>query len=125
MRSGYRPLAIGADIADRLLELAARALRFTSRLPRDAIGRHVALQWVRSATSAGANYEEARAAESRDDFAHKVSVAAKEAREAGYWTALVHRARWLGSELEPMQREASELAAILAASARTARRHAR
>jgi len=101
MRSGYRPLAIGADIADRLLEFAACALRFSSRLPRDAIDRHVALQWVRSATSAGANYEEARAAESRDDFAHKVSVAAKESREAGYWTALVHRARWIGREVEP------------------------
>ena len=67
----------------------------------------------------GALYEEARAAESRADFVHKLGVAAKEAREACYWGELIQRAGWL--DITPLLREGLELAAILGASARTAR----
>ena len=80
----------GADIAERLLGLAATIVRLTRKLPRDVGGRHVGSQLVRSATSAGANYEEARAAESRADFIHKVRVAAKEMRETIFWLSLVY-----------------------------------
>jgi four helix bundle protein len=81
---------------------------------------------VRAATGAGANYEEARAApESRADFAHNVSVATKEMREAVYWTGLIHRSGWIAADLGYVVREASELAAILGASARTARSRAK
>jgi four helix bundle protein len=110
----------GGDIAERLMEFAVFAMRLV--LPKNPAGRHVALQLVRCATSAGANYEEARAAESPADFAHKALVAAKEAREAGYWLRLVHRAGWVDCNLHAMSTEAHELASILAASARTARK---
>ncbi len=73
---------------------------------------------------AGANYEEARAAESRADFAHKAAVAAKEMRQAVYWLGLVHRSGWIPADLSKVVHEASELAAILGASARTARSRA-
>src|SRR5262245_24043013 len=75
----------GRDIAERLLDVAVEAIRLSISLPRNAAGRHVGAQLVRSATGTGANYEEARAAESRDDFVHKVGVAAKEARETVFW----------------------------------------
>jgi four helix bundle protein len=84
----------------------------------------VASQVVRSATGGGANYEEARAAESRQDFIHKVGVAAKEVREAVYWLELIRRTAWTKRDLSAVAREASELAAILGASARTARARA-
>ena len=71
----------GADIAERLLDFGANVVRIGNRLPRGLLTRHVALQMVRSATSAGANYEEARHAESRADFVHKVGVAVKELSE--------------------------------------------
>ncbi len=111
----------GADIADRLLRFGAAALRLSVHLPNTAAGRHVGLQWVRAATSAGANYEEARAAESRGDFIHKVAIAAKEAREARYWLSVVHRAGWIEEDTSALAQEGGELAAILLASARTAR----
>jgi four helix bundle protein len=78
------------------------------------------LQIVRSATSAGANYQEARHAESRADFVHKIGVAAKELGETLYWLRLLDKLGLLptGSGLP---READELIAILVASARTAR----
>ncbi len=112
----------GSDIAERLLELGAAALLLAARLPRSHAGRHIAMQLVRCATSAGANYEEARAAESRDDFAHKASIAAKEMRETAYWLALIERCGW--PVPEALLGEANELAAILGASARTARAEA-
>jgi len=46
-------------------------------------------QLVRSATSIGANVEEALAAQSRKDFLSKMSIASKEARETRYWLRLM------------------------------------
>ena len=93
-------------------------------LPRDAAGRHLAIQLFRCATSPGANYEEARAAESAADFIHKTSIAAKEMRETRFWLALLDRSGWLKRDLSLLVDEAQQLAAILGASVRTARRHA-
>jgi len=125
--TGNRPWGLrrGSDIAERLLGLAAAAVRLAPRLPRDPAGRHVAAQLIRSATGGGANYEEARAAESRDDFAHKVTVAAKEVRETVFWLALIERCGWVApDQTAGLLAEANELAAILGASVRTARARA-
>src|SRR5512145_304312 len=84
-------MRMGNDIAERLLELGLAAIRLASSLPKDPAARHVGLQLVRSATGAGANYEEARGAESRADFVHKLGIAAKEVRESRYWMSLVQR----------------------------------
>jgi four helix bundle protein len=113
----------GEDIAGRLLLFAVRVLRLVRTLRSDGIARHVARQLLRSATAGGANYEEARSAESRADFAHKVSVAAKELRESRYWLRLISEADLTsGAALAPLIAEAGELLAILTASAKTARR---
>jgi four helix bundle protein len=114
-------MSIGADIAERLLEFGLAVLKLADVLPRGPAGRHVALQWVRSATGAGSNYEEARAAESRNDFIHKLGIAEKEIRESHYWTSLVRRSGWVQKDLGPLNEEARQLAAILGASGRTAR----
>jgi four helix bundle protein len=47
-------------------------------------------QLLRSATSIGANVEEAIAAQSRRDFISKMSIASKEARETRYWLRLLN-----------------------------------
>jgi len=117
-------MQMGSDIADRLLKLAVGVVRLTARLPKGAAERQVTLQLIRSATGGGANYEEARAAESRDDFVHKVGVAAKEVRETAFWLALIQRSGWISADLSGIMRETHELAAILGASARTARARA-
>jgi four helix bundle protein len=118
-------MRLGGNIAERLLGVAVGALRVAPRFPKDAAGRHVGAQLVRCATGGGANYEEARAAESREDFAHKAAIAAKEMREAVFWLSLAQRSGWVLSDLASLVIEAQELAAILGASARTARQNAR
>lgn len=48
----------------------------------------MANQLFRSGTSIGANVKEAQNAESKDDFIHKMKIAAKEANETEYWLQL-------------------------------------
>lgn len=50
-------------------------------------------QLLRSATSIGANVEEAIAAQSRKDFISKMSIASKEAHETHYWLRLLQKSR--------------------------------
>lgn len=92
------------------------------RLPDDPSAKHIARQLVRAATSGGANYEEARGAESRADFIHKVGIANKELREALYWLRLAAEAALVpDSDLPALIQEANELVAIFTASIRTAK----
>jgi four helix bundle protein len=112
----------GDDIAERLLEFGAQALHLVGELPRNGRARHVANQLTRSGTSGGANYEEARSAESNSDFAHRVLVAAKEVGESVYWLRLLERVGFLRPErVAPLIDEGRQLVAILKASAKTAR----
>jgi four helix bundle protein len=114
----------GAEIAERLLEIGVSVLVIVSTLPNELAGRHVASQLVRSSTSGGANYEEARAAESRADFIHKLGIAAKELRETIYWLRLIRKSRMTTSDLDQLVARTTELTAILSASVRTARNNA-
>ena len=115
----------GDDIAERLLDFATEVLLVVGGLPKTLEARHVARQLTRSGTAGGAHYEEARGAESRADFAHKVLLAAKEVGESVYWLRLIGRARLSRrATLGQAIREGQELVAILKASARTARKRA-
>src|SRR5271156_2066878 len=89
----------GDDISDRLIEFAVRIIRLVNALPKTVVGRHVAGQLVRSGTGAGSNYEEARGAESRADFVHKLGVSWKETRESWYWLRLISRAEMVKPKL--------------------------
>ena len=50
-------------------------------------------QLLKSATSIGANVEEANAAQSKKDFIAKMSIASKEARETKYWLRLLDKSK--------------------------------
>ena len=52
-------------------------------------------QLLKSATSIGANVEEATAAQSRRDFLSKMSIASKEARETTYWLRLLIKSDYI------------------------------
>ena len=64
----------GDDIAERLLEFAVRVIKMADSLPKSPSGKHISGQVIRFATSAGANHEEARGAESNKDFIHKLGI---------------------------------------------------
>jgi four helix bundle protein len=111
----------GNDIAARLVALAVRVVKIVDALPDTLAGRHVAGQLLRSGTSPGANYEEARGAESRRDFVHKVGIALKELQETRYWLRVVAGANLAPSRaLQEVLPEVDALGRILGTSKRTA-----
>ncbi|MBI5537948.1 MAG: four helix bundle protein [Deltaproteobacteria bacterium] len=116
----------GDDIAERLLDFAAGVVNLLPALSNRPGAANVVKQLERCGPAGGANYEEARGAESRADFVHKVRIALKEVREARYWLRLIVRARLLepSTAIADLIDEAGELVAILTASSVTAKRRA-
>jgi four helix bundle protein len=109
-------------LEDRLIDFAARAGKVVDALPDTKLGRHVAGQLVRCATSPAPNYAEACNAESRADFVHKVMIALKELRESRCWIRLIIRSELLpGVLLTDLLEESIQLARILGASVATAK----
>ena len=101
------------DIRERTFQFAVRVLRAIRQLPGDQATRVVAYQLTKSATSIGANVEEADGAESRRDFVHKMSIARKEARESRYWLRIIRAAILDNKEFSALQQESDELVRIL------------
>jgi len=54
----------------------------------------IANQLLRSGTSIGANIREAQNAQSKQDFIHKLKIAAKEADETEYWLLLCNASNY-------------------------------
>lgn len=67
------------DIQERTFQFGVRIVKFVDRLPRTLSATELGRQLLRSGTSIAANMEEAKGAESRNDFIHKVNIAYKEA----------------------------------------------
>jgi four helix bundle protein len=112
------------DLEDRLLEYAASVIRLVERIPRTPAGAHVAGQVLRSASSPLSNHGEAQAAESVDDFIHKLSVCLKELKESRRWLRLIVRVPLLKpeSQVDPLLNETEEHIRIFSASIRTAQK---
>ena len=79
------------ELAERLLDFAVRVINLVGKLPGNSVGNHIGLQLLRCGTSPGANYEEARGAESAADFVHKPGIVLKELKESRYWLKLIKK----------------------------------
>ena len=104
------------DIQERTMEFALRAIRLYRHLQktRDGAAWVLGKQMLRSATSVGANVQEAQSGESRADFIHKFSIAQKEARECLYWLKLLLRSEVITADkLQPLITENDEVLAII------------
>ncbi len=107
------------QLEDRLIDFAVRVIAVVEALPDSKAGKHIAGQLVRAGTSPAPNYGEARAAESRADFIHKLKIALKELRETLVWLKIIERKPMLPvSRLGNIVAECDEL--IFVASLKTA-----
>jgi four helix bundle protein len=77
------------DLQQRLLLYAAKIIRLVESLPNTRAGNHMGGQLLRSGTSPLSNHGEAQAAESVNDFIHKMSICLKELRESLRWLQLI------------------------------------
>jgi four helix bundle protein len=112
-------------LEERLLEFGARVGAVVDSLPDTRLGRHVAGQLVRSGTSPAPNYAEACAAESRNDFVHKLAIVLKELRESRVWLSLSVKANLLPpAKLAALIDENMQLMKIIGKSIVTAKANA-
>lgn len=73
----------------------------------------ISKQLLRSGTSIGANIQEAQAAFSKKDFAHKMSISSKEARETKYWLLLSQHGNLVDLDLQDALDKSEELIRML------------
>jgi four helix bundle protein len=100
--------SIDDQISNRIVRFNGRILKLVEVLVTTFAGKRIADQLVRSGPSVGANYEEAHGAQSRADFAHKLQITLKEARETRYWLCVVREADLAqGFEMEGLIDEAT------------------
>ena len=112
--------AKGDDFEERLIDFAVRIITLCNAMPKTAAGRHLSGQLVRSGTSPAFNYGEARAAESKRDFVHKMRIVLKELNESHINLKIIHRSKLLPeNKLSKIMDECSQLSRIMNASIQT------
>jgi four helix bundle protein len=122
-QSGIRPAMTPEEMCDRILDFADRVSTVVEALPATKLGNRIANQLLRSGTSPIGNYEEACAAESRDDFVHKLRICLKEVRESRGCLRLTARRKLVPpARLEDLIDESEQLARMFGQSIATARR---
>ena len=104
------------DLEQQAKCFSLAAIKFADALPRNRSSDVLARQFLRSATSIGANYREANRGVSRADFANKIGTAQKEASETQYWIELLMEAG-IGARdsAQDVHKQASGLLAIFTA----------
>jgi four helix bundle protein len=101
-------------IQEKSFAFAVRAVKLFKYLQEEKREYILSKQFLRCATSIGANVEESIGGQSDKDFLSKLSIAYKEARETMYWLKLLQATDYLTqSEAESMLHDAEELCKIL------------
>jgi four helix bundle protein len=108
--------AVERDLRIRTKQFAVRCITLFTALPKSEVARVLGRQMLRSATSVGAHYREAKRAKSDADFVSKVEGALQELEETAYWLELLAESGAVSSErLASLQKETEELTAIMVA----------
>jgi len=115
-----KPRSRANELEERLIIFAVRIVKLSANLPKTTAGNHIGRQILRSGTSPAPNYGEARGAESRADFTHKLRIVLKELNETSIWLRIIEQSQLLKKELiGDIIRENNELCRIFTASLKT------
>jgi four helix bundle protein len=101
------------DLRDRLFRFAVDVIKMLRTLKGGNDIKIISNQLGKSASSSGANYEEAQAAVSRADFGFKVTISLKEMRESNYWFRILKELYPDNNEVIRLTDESFELQSIL------------
>ena len=101
-------------VQEKSFRFAVQIVGYIRRQQKDHVNVVLSRQLLRSGTSIGANVEEALGGQSSKDFISKLAIAAKEAREAGYWLRLIRETQPHNHpELASLLAECGELVKML------------
>ena len=77
------------DIHDRIYKFVLRVINLTKTLPSTPQNKVLIDQVLRSATSMGANDQEADGSLTTKDFIHSYVIVRKESKETCYWLSVI------------------------------------
>ncbi|MEE9144450.1 MAG: four helix bundle protein [Candidatus Binatia bacterium] len=101
------------DLKLRTKDFALRIIRLYSNLPKKIEAKVLGNQLLRSGTSVGAHYREARRAKSNADFISKMEGGLQELEETEYWLELLGESDLVPqNKLSSLIKETNELIAI-------------
>ena len=103
------------DLKERTFKFAQRMLEIVEQLPKQSQCEVIRKQLAKSGTSVGANVEEADGTITRKDFANKMVIARKEAKETRYWLRLISGKYAREEDIVSDINEAQEIIKILSA----------
>jgi four helix bundle protein len=101
------------NLEERTAKFGECAIIFCRSILQDTITKPLISQFVRSATSVGANYMEANGASSKKDFKNKIHICKKEIQESKHWLHMISIASpEKSAEARKLWKEAQELTLI-------------
>jgi len=106
-----------AEFSKRMKRFILNLITFIDSLPKERSCLVIGNQLMRSGTSIGANYFEARAASSKNDFVNFFTYSLKSANESKFWLEiLIDSGKCKITEAKKLLEEVSEIANIFASS---------
>lgn len=101
------------NLQKRLFDFSVKTILLIRKLPDTREYNVISYQLTKSSTSSAANYDEAQAAVSKNDFSNKVGIALKEMRESNYWIRVIIAITKENEEWIVLEKESVELMKIL------------
>ena len=113
------------NLEERLIDFSVSIISFVESLPNTRTSNYLGNQLLRSGIAPALNYGEAQAAESRNDFIHKMKICLKELRESHNCLRILYKSKNFSSEEKTLDlvNECNELACIFYKSITTAQKN--
>ena len=110
-----------SPLLEKSLDFATAVVLFYEAYSKSRKETTIAKQLLRSATSIGANINEAVYGNSKADFISKLHIALKETGESIYWLQLLQRTGLFSYDYDMMLNSAEEIKRMLIASLNTSK----
>jgi four helix bundle protein len=112
------------DLRKRTKSFALRIIKLYASLPKSTEAQVIGKQVLRSGTSVGAHYREAKRARSTAEFISKIECGLQELDETLYWLELLGESGIVTeTRLNALKTEAEEIMKILVSSVKTAKKN--
>lgn len=112
---------MNSPLLDKSLDFATQVVLFYEDFSNTKKDTTIAKQLLRSATSVGANINEAIYGNSKADFISKLHISLKETGESIYWLTLLKRTNLIEYNFDELLSLAEEIKRMLIASLNTAK----
>lgn len=103
--------SVANNFKNRLIEFTIQIVKITKVIPTNTENLIFSKQIIRSASSIGANYQEAQVSQSKKEFIAKTNISLKESNETKYWLEVIEKSNKIN--LNKYLQENTEIIKIL------------